>query len=89
MADSISIDKKELIKRVAKRTGKDSAEVESVVDAALEEIYMALKQGKSVSLRNFGTFYIDLRRTGTVFKFNPSQRLKALFGWSSTYKGEL
>jgi len=85
MADS----KKELIKRVAKRTGKDSAEVESVVDAALEEIYMALKQGKSVSLRNFGTFYIDLRRTGTVFKFNPSQRLKALFGWSSTYKGEL
>ncbi|MCU0464690.1 MAG: HU family DNA-binding protein [Anaerolineae bacterium] len=81
MADSI--DKKELVKRVTKRTGKDAAEVEVVVDASLEEIYAALKRGKSVSQRNFGTFYIDLRRTGTVFKFNPSQRLKALFGRSS------
>jgi hypothetical protein len=24
-----------------------------------------------------------------VFKFNPSQRLRALFGWSSTYRGPL
>jgi DNA-binding protein HU-beta len=24
-----------------------------------------------------------------VFKFNPGQRLRALFGWSSTYSGEL
>ena len=38
---------------------------------------------------NFGTFYIDEQRSGTVFKFNPAQRLRALFGWSSTYKGEL
>jgi DNA-binding protein HU-beta len=54
----------------------------------LEEIYEALKQEESVSLRNFGTLYIDVRRSGTVFKFNPAQRLSALFGWSSTYKGE-
>jgi len=25
-------------------------------------------------------------RSGVAFKFNPSQRLKALLGWSSTYK---
>jgi DNA-binding protein HU-beta len=55
----------------------------------LEEIYEALKRGESVSLHSFGTFYIDVRRSGTVFKFNPAQRLRALFGWSSTYKGEL
>jgi DNA-binding protein HU-beta len=24
-----------------------------------------------------------------VFKFNPPQRLRKLFGWSSTYKGKL
>lgn len=84
-----SIDKKELVKRIAKRLSKDPIEIEPVVDTVLEEIYEALKREESVSLRNFGTFYINVRRSGTVFKFNPGQRLKALFGWSSTYKGEL
>lgn len=84
-----NIDKHELVKRVAKRLSKQHAEVEPLVDATFEEIYEALKHEESVSLRNFGTFYIDLRPTGTVFKFNPSQRLKALFGWSSTFKGAL
>ena len=83
------IDKRELVRRVAGRTSTSIAEVEPVVDATLEEIYEALKREESVSLRNFGTFYIDVRRSGTVFKFNPSQRLRALFGWSSTYKGDL
>ncbi|NUQ05090.1 MAG: HU family DNA-binding protein [Anaerolineae bacterium] len=84
-----TIDKKELVTRIAKRLSKDSAEISPMIDAAFEEIYAALKHEESVSIRNFGTFYIDIRHTGTVFKFNPSQRLKALFGWSSTYKGEL
>ncbi len=83
------IDKTQLVSRIAKRLSKDSAEIEPVADAMLEEIYEALKHEESVSLRNFGTFYIDVRRSGTVFKFNPAQRLRALFGWSSTYKGEL
>jgi DNA-binding protein HU-beta len=52
-------------------------------------IYQALKQGECVSLRNFGTFYVQPERDSWVFKFNPSQRLRKLFGWSSTYKGEL
>jgi len=78
------IDKKELAKRLAKRLSQDPEESDMLVDAVLEEIYEALKKGETVSLRNFGTFYIKHRRSGTVFKFNPSQRLKVLFGWSST-----
>ena len=83
------IDKVQLISRVAKRLSKSPAEIEPVADALLEEIYEALKREESVALRNFGTFYVDVRHTGTVFKFNPAQQLRALFGWSSTYKGEL
>ncbi len=86
MSDT-SMDKKALLDRMCKRLGKDGGTAEAVLDAALEEIYEALKRGESVNLRGFGTFYIDWRRSGTVFKFNPSQRLRALFGWSSTYKG--
>ncbi len=84
-----SVDKKMLLTRIAKRLNKDTGATEEILDAALEEIYQALKNGESVSLRGFGEFYIDWRRSGTVFKFNPSQRLRALFGWSSTYKGDL
>ncbi|MBA3868965.1 MAG: HU family DNA-binding protein [Chloroflexota bacterium] len=84
-----NIDKKELVKRIAQRVAQPSSIVESVVDATLEEIYESLKQGEGVTLRNFGVFYISERHSGTVFKFNPGQRLRALFGWSSTYTGEL
>ena len=86
---SNNIDKKELVNRISQKLPLPSSTIERVVDAALEEIYESLKQGEGVALRNFGTFYIDTRHSGTVFKFNPAQRLKALFGWSSTYKGDL
>jgi DNA-binding protein HU-beta len=83
------IDKKELAVRVAQRLCGIEPTAEQMVDATLEEIYEALKRGECVSLRHFGTFYIRQERKSWVFKFNPSQRLRALFGWSSTYKGEL
>ncbi len=83
------IDKKELVCRVSERVPKGTDTVEEMVDATLEEIYEALKQGECVSLRNFGTFYVRPERDSWVFKFSPSQRLRKLFGWSSTYKGKL
>ncbi len=83
------IDRKELVRRVSERIPQGTGTVEEMVDATLEEIYEALKQGECVSLRNFGTFYVRSERDSWVFKFNPSQRLRKLFGWSSTYKGEL
>jgi len=83
------IDKKALIALVTEHVGKDSEVVEEIVEATLEEIYEALKRGQCVSLRNFGTFYVRPERRSWVFKFNPSQRLRKLFGWSSTYKGKL
>jgi DNA-binding protein HU-beta len=83
------VDKNELVNRVSQRVGRDADTVGQIVEAALEEIYEALKQGECVSLRNFGTFYVRPERRSWVFKFNPSQRLRKLFGWSSTYKGKL
>ncbi len=85
----ISISKKELVNRIAKKTNKDCTAVEDIVDATLDEIYQCLKSRESVNLRNFGTFYIEKRGNSTVFKFNPSQKLRKLFGWSSNYKGDI
>lgn len=48
------IDKNELTKRVALRLEQDTEQTEVLVDAVLEEIYEALKNGESVTIRNFG-----------------------------------
>jgi DNA-binding protein HU-beta len=85
----MAINKKELILRVSKHTNNDTEIVEDIIETTLTEIYKSLKAGESVSLINFGTFYIKTKSSGTVFKFNPSQKLRKLFGWSSTYNGEL
>ncbi|MFM2310937.1 MAG: hypothetical protein RLZZ04_213 [Cyanobacteriota bacterium] len=85
----MSINKKDLIKRVTQRVSHNSQEVEDIINITLDEISQSLKQGESVSVRDFGTFYIKVKREGSVFKFNPSQKLRKLFGWSSTYKGEI
>ena len=83
------IEKKELVSLVSQRVHRKVGVVGDIVDIFLDEIYEALKRGESVSLRDFGSFYIRPERTSCVFKFNPSQRLRKLFGWSSTYRGEL
>ncbi|GAB4304012.1 MAG: hypothetical protein Kow0091_05310 [Geminocystis sp.] len=83
----MSINQKELVKRIAKKINQKDEVVEEIVNATLEEVYECLKAQESVNLRNFGTFYIQGKRDSTVFKFNPSQSLRKLFGWSSTYKG--
>jgi DNA-binding protein HU-beta len=83
------IDKAELIQRVVARSTQSHAIAEEVIDATLDEINTALKNGECVSLKNFGTFYVRPERESWVFKFNPAQRLRKLFGWSSTYTGDL
>jgi DNA-binding protein HU-beta len=83
------MNKKEWIQAVADRVGQPEGQVAVILDAGLEEIYQAMKREEKVTFVNFGNFYIDVRRSSTVFKFNPSQKWRALFGWSSTYKGEL
>ena len=87
MSDRIERD--ELTRRVAQRTGQDTDLVNGVLDAFLDEIYQAIKRGQGVTLKNFGGFYVRPERESWVFKFNPCQKWRALFGWSSTYKGEL
>jgi DNA-binding protein HU-beta len=79
----------ELIQNVSARTGLDRNTVNLVFDATLDEIYNSLKRCESITLKNFGTFYIREGHGQQVFKFNSSQKLRKLFGWSSTYKGDV
>ena len=83
------IQKKEIAQRLAARM-KTSETVSAMwLDAMLETLYESFKLGQSVTLSGFGNFYVRPERERWVFRFNPSQKLRALFGWSSTYKGTL
>jgi len=81
--------KEEFVRFLAARMQADEATATAWVDGMVETLYESLKEGKSVTLPGFGGFYVRPEPESWVFKFNPSQRLRALFGWSSTYAGKL
>jgi DNA-binding protein HU-beta len=81
------VEKQDLVRAVSARLAGEGASVDTIVDAFLEEIYQALKRGESVTLRDFDSFYVRPEQGSWVFHFNPSQRLRKLFGCSSTYRG--
>lgn len=81
------IQKKEVVRRLAVHMRTDEAVSAMWLDAVLDTLYESFRSGQSVTLSGFGNFYVRPERERWVFKFNPSQRLRALFGWSSTYKG--
>lgn len=83
------IEKKEFVRNLAERMETDPATAERWLDATLEEMYQTFRSGKGLTLPGLGGFYLARRPRGTAFRFNPGQKLRALFGWSSTYKGSL
>ncbi len=82
------IEKDELAQRLAARMRTDTATATAWIDGVVETLYESFKAGESVTLRGFGSFYVREERSNWVFRFNPGQCLRALFGWSSSYKGE-
>jgi nucleoid DNA-binding protein len=83
------IEKKEFVSRLAERMQTDEPTANLWLDGVLEEMYQTFRSGYGLTLPGFGGFYLDYRRDSWAFKFNPGQKLRALFGWSSTYRGPL
>lgn len=82
------LEKDALAQRLAARMETDAATASAWIDGVVETLYESFKAGESVTLRGFGSFYVREERSSWVFRFNPGQRLRALFRWSSSYKGE-
>ncbi len=83
------LQRKDVVQRLARRMGTDEQTAAVWLDAVTETLYKALKEGRSVTLPGFGGFYVRPHRAAWAFKFNPGQKPRALFGWSSSYKGKL
>lgn len=81
--------KEEFVRLLAEKMEANEGTATAWVDGVVETLYESFKEGKSVTFPGFGSFYVRPEPGSWVFKFNPAQRLRALFGWSSTYTGDL
>jgi DNA-binding protein HU-beta len=82
--------KDEFTQRLAARMATDEETAAAWIDGFVETLYESIKAGQSITLQGLGGFYVKPSKSKTwVFRFNPGQKLRALFGWSSKYKGEL
>jgi nucleoid DNA-binding protein len=50
------------------------------LEATLESLYKNFKAGRGLTLTGLGGFYVQSRGDTWAFKFNPGQKLRALFG---------
>jgi DNA-binding protein HU-beta len=82
------IQKKDIAEELAQKMNTSCETAEEWMDRLFEILYESFKKGRSVTLQGFGGFYVKRKGKTMVFRFNPSQRLRLLFGWSSTYKGD-
>ena len=87
---SENIKKKEFAELLAKKMMTDQKTAEMWIDAFSDTLYECFNQRRGVVITNPGTFYLRITsRCDSIFRFNPAQKLRSLFGWSSTYKGNL
>ncbi|MGI8885018.1 MAG: HU family DNA-binding protein [Pyrinomonadaceae bacterium] len=85
-----NIKKKEFTNLLAQKMNVSDKVAEMWIDAFTETLYECFKRQRGVVITNLGTFYLRITSRGdSIFKFLPSQKLKALFGYSSTYRGDL
>ena len=83
------IDTKAFVHQVALKMQTEDKVAAAWLEATLATLYDTFKAGKGVTLTGFGGFYVQPRGKMWAFKFNPGQKLRALCGWSSSYKGPL
>lgn len=82
-----NIKKKEFVKLLAQKMMTDEKTAEMSIDAFTDSLYECFREGRGVVITNLGTFYLRITSRGdSIFRFNPSQKLRSLFGWASTYK---
>jgi hypothetical protein len=80
--------KKDVMHRPAQRMGANEQTAEAWLDACPETLYEAFQKGRSVTLSGLGGFYVRPHCDSQAL-FNLGQKLRALFGWPSSYKGKL
>lgn len=59
---SVTITKKDLVNRIAERTGETKVVTKSIIQMFLDEIIRELSEGNRLEFRDFGVFEVKSRR---------------------------
>jgi DNA-binding protein HU-beta len=62
----VSMNKQELITKIAKDTGVSKTNASAAVDSFIEGVTRALKKGDSITFVGFGTFKTSMRKARTA-----------------------
>ncbi len=81
-----TIKSKDFVKRYAQKMACDEETAKKFLDGFVNTVLEAMQNREPITLENFGKFHIEDKKDSTVFKFIASQKLKAILGWSSTYR---
>ncbi len=70
------MNKQELVKELAQRSGLTQKAVKTVLDAILEEIILILEEGESYNQTGFGTFKTEKKKERK--SYNPALKKRML-----------
>jgi hypothetical protein len=80
---------KDFIKLYAKKMNCTEQEAERFLDGFIDTLCDGMKNIQPITIQHLGIFYIAEKHDSRIFKFTPAQKLKAILGWSSSYKGDI
>lgn len=67
------MNKKELVKEIARRTGSTLSESNAMLNATLESIKDSLQKGDAVFIRHFGSFVVKERKPRRSMNINTKK----------------
>lgn len=65
--------KKDIVKNISKRLGIDEDDIRYIVDAFCHEVNEGISRGENVSIRNFGSFIIEEKKSVKRFDINKGK----------------
>jgi nucleoid DNA-binding protein len=71
----------DLAQRLAAHMESDPETAKAWLDGVAETLYECFRNGESVTITGLGNFYVRPEHPRWIFKFNPAQRLRGIFGW--------
>ncbi|MFK5976441.1 MAG: HU family DNA-binding protein [Sulfurovum sp.] len=74
---------KELHTFMAKKMNSTEEEAQKWIEAFNEGIYKSISDLESLTIRNFGKFYVRESSSGSIiFKFTPAKKMRSLVGYA-------
>jgi len=81
-----SVTKKDLVEKVANRTGLTQVDTKIVVERFLEALSNALEHGNNVEIRGFGRFKIKERKARTARNPRTNEPVEVKSGYKPTFE---